>query len=108
MSRGDLVRVRGQFDGSFVRAKNEDVRVIRDGAYPYGNIFRDFGRRVGFPATIRRIEPGELEVRADNRQTYILRAANRVLRELRVGDRVQIEGISRDGFVEATRVERAR
>lgn len=108
VSRGDLVRVRGQFDGTTVSARNEDVSVVRDGAYPYGAQYNDFGRHVGFPATIRFIDRGELEVRGGNRQTYRLHASDAAIRDLRVGDRVEVEGISRDEFVQATRIERAR
>lgn len=115
ISRGDLVHVQGLFDGSFVRADNDDVDQIRDGAYPYGSGYtsndgfgNDYGRRVNFPGTIRQVLSSEVQVRGDNGRTYIVRVSNSLSRSLRNGDRVQVQGITRGTYIVATDIERLR
>ena len=158
ISRGDEVRVSGTFDGSFVRANNEDVDLLRNdntynnggsysgnggyygnapiggiygnggnynGSYPnnggnynggypnnggnYGNGGNNSSQRVNFRARVTRVlRRGELEVRGDNGQIYVVREPKALVGYTRVGDRVQIQGTSRAGFIAATNIDRVR
>ena len=169
ISRGDLVLIRGTFDGSLLRADAGQVQLLSDdnrvdgnygnngngygngnngdvygngnngNGYGYGhgrgnngngngygrgnnrpgdNGYRPsdgigygaygdnvLGRTVNFPATVSVVRRGEVEVRGDNGRTYIVRLnSNRI--NARIGDRVRVNGIARDGFIEATQLNR--
>ncbi len=108
ISRGDLVRVRGTFDGSFVRADNGAVIVLRENGLPTSNGFKN-GQRVNFRATITRIpRRGELEVRAANGTTLLVREPAALVGYSRVGDQVQVQGVVRGGSILATNIDRVR
>lgn len=123
VSRGDVVRVQGRFDGSFVRANNENVNLLRNdnvyngnygnGNYGNGNYgngnYGNGNQRVNFRAKVTRIlRQGELEVRGDNGQTYIVREPSALVGYTRVGDHVQVQGVARVGFISATNIDRVR
>lgn len=155
ISRGDLVLVRGTFDGSLLRADNGQVQLLsddnridgygnngsvygngRDNGYGRGNghgrgngngrgnnrpgdngyrpsdgigygAYGDsvLGGNVNFPATVSVVRRGEVEVRGDNGRTYTVRVNNERV-NARIGDRVRVSGTARDGFIEATQLNR--
>jgi translation initiation factor IF-1 len=81
--------------------------------YGYGNIPDDygtgndvFGRNVSFPGTVRVVSLSQVEVRGDNGRIYIVRFLNNERVTVRTGDRVRVQGISRNGFIEATQLNR--
>ncbi len=127
ISRGDVVRVQGRFDGSFVRANNEDVDLLRNdntynggynnggynnGGYNnggYNNGGYNNGARVSFRGRVTRLLGGnEIEVRSDNGQTFRVRVPQAIVGYSRVGDQVQVQGSSRSGIIVATNVDRLR
>lgn len=121
ISRGDLVVVRGLFDGSVVRADYGQVRLLSDdnrldgnpntGNSNYGDPGYNngnFGQSVSFPATVTSVRARGVEVRGDNGQTYIVRLSPDQVNDLRTGDRVQVQGTTGDGFIDATQLNRIR
>ena len=139
ISRGDLVLVRGTFDGTILRADAGQVQLLSDdnridGNYGNGNVYGNngngygygnngnvygngnnnygtnngvYGRSVSFPATVRVVRRGEVEVRGDNGRTYIVRFTSNARTNLRVNDRVRVNGVTRNGYIEMAQLNRA-
>ena len=110
ISRGDTVRVRGTFDGSFVRADNGAVTLLRDSNVPQvGNSIIKNGTRVNFRATITRlVSRGQVEVRNAKGQFFLVHGPATLTNLVRGGDQVQIQGVVRTGFIAATSIVRVR
>ncbi len=107
ISRGDTVRVRGTFDGSFVRADNGAVILLVDSDSSNGGIRN--GTRVNFRATVTRLlRRGQIEVRNAKGQILVVHAPAALIGYVRVGDQVRVQGVTRTGFVEASNIDRVR
>lgn len=106
ISRGDQVRVQGYFDGTYLRANQDNVRLL-----DYDNVNNGYNprsSRVSFPATIRSFNNRQLVVQGDNGVNYTVLATNTTFNGLRPGDRVRVEGTTRNRVIEATRVSYLR
>jgi translation initiation factor IF-1 len=97
ISRGDLVSVQGRFDGSFVRASNNDVDLLRNDNTYNGN---------------NRVVSGVVNSVRGNRE-FDLRVNNQIVRvqsdsylNLRRGDLVSVRGVTRGGTLFAEQVTR--
>ena len=97
LSRGDIVQVRGRFDGSFVRATPGNVDFIRDGSAYNGN-----GRAYqGIVNEVRGNRDFDLRVNGQ-----ILRVQSDSYLNLRRGDIVDVRGTVRGGVLYAETVNR--
>lgn len=104
VGRGDFVRARGSFDGSILHANS--VTFLTDkGQGAQGDLI--LGQGLTFTATVRSIRNDGIEVQGPKGRSFDVHT-NRVRFTGRVGDHVLVRGIARNGFIEATRISKAR
>lgn len=101
---GDLVRARGSFDGSILHADNVNL-LIDKGEGDQADLVPE--QNLTIPGIVRAVRAGEIEVQNTKHGTYIVHTS-RVRFTGRVGDRVVVQGVARDGFIEANRISRTR
>ncbi|BCM93705.1 hypothetical protein IAD21_05596 [Abditibacteriota bacterium] len=97
ISRGDRVQVQGRFDGSFVRADNDDVDLLRN-----DNTYNGNGRTLsGVVNDVRSNREFDLRVNGQ-----LLRVQSDSYLNLRRGDLVDVRGVVRGGTLFAEQVTR--
>jgi len=101
ISRGDLVQVRGRFDGSFVRADNDDVDLLRNDNTYNGNGGINGRLITGVVDAVRSNRSFDLRVNGQ-----ILRVQSDSYLNLRRGDLVDVRGVVRGGTLIAEQVIR--